>query len=153
MRRRGHPLENWSVCSLSDLVTRLQTGAVAAIANETPGLTSGAGQHQLDRHAADVTGAGQLHDAVCYVERRTQVGALLARPIADGSAACATTRLPWSTAPFPCTGQGALEAPPLPLMSDCVPIGSLLGRPARSIQCQGACMIVQARTPSRIERR
>ena len=64
---------------MTDLVTRLTEAASAAIANERPAL-----EHPVCR-ARDVTielvidGAGQVREAVAYVERRTTGGALLAR--------------------------------------------------------------------------
>jgi hypothetical protein len=71
----------------TDLVTRLTEAAAAAIANERPSLESPVGHvHGLTIELV-LTGAGQVHEAVCYVEWRTQGGALLARHIRKEPAA------------------------------------------------------------------
>ena len=72
---------------MTDLVTRLTEAAAAAIANERPGLESPV------RHVRGVTielvltSQGQVHETICYVERRTGAGALLARHTGRGAVA------------------------------------------------------------------
>ena len=63
---------------MSDLVTRL-TDAATAIANERPALESPVGPVRGVTIELVLTSQGQVHEAVCYVERRTSVGALLGR--------------------------------------------------------------------------
>ena len=70
------------------LVQCLTDAATAAIANERPALESPVGHVRGVTIKLVLTGAGQVHEAVCYVERRTQAGALLARHMGrKGSAA------------------------------------------------------------------
>lgn len=64
---------------MSDLVTRLQEATAAAIANETPALTHPVGKVVGLTIELVLDGGGQVREAVCYVERRTQGGALLGR--------------------------------------------------------------------------
>ena len=64
---------------MADLVTRLQEAACAAIANERPVLESPVGHVRGVTIELVLSGSGQVHEAVAYVERRTQAGALLAR--------------------------------------------------------------------------
>lgn len=69
-----------------DLVTRLQAAAAAAIANETPALTHPVGRVVGLTIELVIDGAGQVHESVAYVERRTAGGALLARQTGKGAA-------------------------------------------------------------------
>ena len=64
---------------MTDLVARLTEAATAAIANERPSLENPAGHVRGVTIELMLTSAGQIHEAVAYVERRTQAGALLAR--------------------------------------------------------------------------
>ena len=64
---------------MSDLVQRLTDAAAAAIANERPALESPVGRVVGLTIELVLDGAGQVREAVAYVERRTAGGALLAR--------------------------------------------------------------------------
>ena len=72
---------------MSDLVETLVGAAAAAIANERPALESPVGHVRGITVELLLTGAVQVHEAVCYVESRTAAGALLARHAGKGSAA------------------------------------------------------------------
>ncbi len=71
----------------ADLVQRLTDAATAAIANERPSLEHPVGRVVGLTLELVIDGAGQVREAVCYVERRTQGGALLARHIRKEPAA------------------------------------------------------------------
>jgi hypothetical protein len=62
-----------------DLVRRLIEAAGAAIANERPALAHRPETVKGLTIELTLTGAGQVHDCVVYVERRTNMGALLGR--------------------------------------------------------------------------
>jgi hypothetical protein len=70
-----------------DLVRRLTDPAAAAIVDERPALEKPRGHVRGVTVELVLTGAGQVREAVCYVERRTSGGALLARHTGRGSAA------------------------------------------------------------------
>jgi hypothetical protein len=72
---------------VSDLVTRLQQAAAAAIENEAPALKSPVGHVRGVTIELVLTSAGQVRESVAYVERRTSAGALLSRYAGKGSAA------------------------------------------------------------------
>lgn len=72
---------------MTDLVTRLQTAAAAAIENETPALTHPVGRVVGLTIELVIDGAGQVRESVAYVERRTAGGALLARHMGKKGAA------------------------------------------------------------------
>jgi hypothetical protein len=72
---------------VTGLVTQLTEAATAAIANERASLESAVGHVRGVTLELVLTTQGQVHEAVCYVERRTQGGALLARHTGRGSAA------------------------------------------------------------------
>ena len=72
---------------MTDLVQRPTDAATAAIANERPSLEHPVGKVAGVTIELTLTGAGRVHEAVCYVERRTAGGALLARHVGKGAAA------------------------------------------------------------------
>jgi hypothetical protein len=72
---------------VSDLVQRLTEAARLAIENEAPALTSPVGHVRGVTIELVLTSAGQVHEAVAYVERRTSAGALLARHVTKEPAA------------------------------------------------------------------
>ena len=72
---------------VTGLVTQLTEAATAAIANERASLESPVGRVRGVTIELVLTTQGQVHEAVCYVERRTQGGALLTRHMEKGSAA------------------------------------------------------------------
>jgi hypothetical protein len=63
----------------TDLVQRLTEAATPAIENEAPALKSPVGHVRGVTVELVLTSVGQMLEAVAYVERRTQGGALLAR--------------------------------------------------------------------------
>ena len=71
---------------MTDLVIRLIEAATAAIANERPSLESPVGHVRGVTIELVLSSQGQVHEAVCYVERRTQGGALLKRQTGKGAA-------------------------------------------------------------------
>ncbi len=64
---------------MTDLVQRLTDAATAAIANERPSLESPVGRVVGFTIELVIDGAGQVREAVAYVERRTSAGALPGR--------------------------------------------------------------------------
>ena len=72
---------------MTDLEERLVQAAEAAIRNERQALVSPVGHVRGVTIALVIDGAGQVREVVCYVERRTQGGALLARHIRKEPAA------------------------------------------------------------------
>jgi hypothetical protein len=70
---------------LNDLVQRLTEAAVAAILNERPSIEHPTGHVRGITVELLLSGQGQVHEAVCYVERRTSAGALLGRHAGKGS--------------------------------------------------------------------
>jgi hypothetical protein len=64
---------------MSDLEERLVQAAAAAIANERQALESPVGHVRGITLELVLTSAGQVHEATCYIERRTAAGALMAR--------------------------------------------------------------------------
>ena len=64
---------------MTDLVQRLTDAATAAIENERPSLEHPVGKVAGVTIELVIDGAGQVREAVAYVERRTQGGALLGR--------------------------------------------------------------------------
>lgn len=70
-----------------NLEERLIRAAEAAIRNERASLESPVGHVRGVTIELVLTGAGQVHEAVCYVERRTSGGALQARHIRRGAVA------------------------------------------------------------------
>jgi hypothetical protein len=63
---------------VTDIVTRLQEAAAAAIANERPALESPVGKVRGLTVELALTSTGQVSEAVAFVERRTTGPALLA---------------------------------------------------------------------------
>ena len=72
---------------MSDLVQRLTDAATAASANERPALESPVGRFVGLTVELVLDGAGQVREAICYVERRMAGGALLARQTGRGAVA------------------------------------------------------------------
>jgi hypothetical protein len=70
-----------------DLVRRLTDAAAAAIVDERPALENPRGHVRVVTIELVLTGAGQVHEAGCYVERRAAGGALLARHTGEGAEA------------------------------------------------------------------
>ena len=70
-----------------DLEERLIRAVEAAIRNERASLESPVGHVRGVTIELVLTGAGQVHEAVCDVERRRSGGALLARHIRKEPAA------------------------------------------------------------------
>jgi hypothetical protein len=70
----------------ADLEERLVRAAEAAIRNERPALEHPMGRVRGVTIELLLTSQGQVHEAVCYVERRTAGGALLARHAGKGVA-------------------------------------------------------------------
>lgn len=68
------------------LADRLADAARAAVLNERPSIEHPAGGVRGLTVELVLNGAGQLTEAVAFVERRTQGGALLARHAASGPA-------------------------------------------------------------------
>lgn len=66
---------------MPDLVTRLTEAAQAAIENERPALEHPAGHVRGVTIELALRSDGVVHEAVCYVERRTSGAALLARQV------------------------------------------------------------------------
>jgi hypothetical protein len=66
---------------VTDLVTQLTEAATAAIANERASLESPVGHVRGVTIELTLSGAGQIHEAICFIERRTAAGALLGRHI------------------------------------------------------------------------
>jgi hypothetical protein len=66
---------------MTDLEERLIQAATAAIANERQALESPVGRVAGLTIELVIDGAGQVREATCYVERRTQGGALLGRHV------------------------------------------------------------------------
>ena len=64
---------------MTDLEDRLVQAAEAAIRNERPALVSPAGHVRGLTIELVIDGAGQVREAVAYVERRTSAGALMSR--------------------------------------------------------------------------
>jgi hypothetical protein len=67
------------MAGMTDLITRLQEAASAAIENERPSLEAMAGHVRGVTIELIINSQGQVHEAVAYVERRTSGGALLGR--------------------------------------------------------------------------
>src|SRR5688572_11590457 len=61
--------------TLSDLVETLIEAAASAIRNQQTALKSPVGHVRSVTVELVLTSAGQIHEAVCYVERRTAAGA------------------------------------------------------------------------------
>lgn len=76
-----------SEAAMPDLVQRLTAAAVAAIANERPALLHPVGNVRGVTVELTLTSAGQVAEALVYVERRTTGGALLRRHTGKGNAA------------------------------------------------------------------
>jgi hypothetical protein len=70
--------------AMPDLVSRLTEAAEAAIRNERPALEHPAGHVRGVTIELMLTSTGQVHEAACYVERRTSGAALLDRQQAKG---------------------------------------------------------------------
>jgi hypothetical protein len=64
-----------------DLVRRLIKAASAAIANERPALAHRPETVRGLTIELTLTGAGQVHEAIVYLERRTKAGALMSRHV------------------------------------------------------------------------
>lgn len=71
---------------MPDLVDRLTEAAVAAIANERQSLESDAGGVRGLTVELVLNSAGQLTEAVAFIERRSKGAALLSRYAKDASA-------------------------------------------------------------------
>jgi hypothetical protein len=69
------------------LADRLADAARAAVLNERPSIEHPAGGVRGITVELVLTSAGQLHEAVAYVERRSRGSALLERHTAKGPAA------------------------------------------------------------------
>jgi hypothetical protein len=67
---------------MTDLVNRLT--AAAAIENERPALEHPGGRVVGLTIELTIDGAGQVHEAIAYVERQTSAGALLAWQVRTG---------------------------------------------------------------------
>ena len=65
--------------TLTDLVETLIEAVASAIRNQQTALKSPVGHVRSVTVELVLTSAGQIHEAVCYVERRTAAGALLSR--------------------------------------------------------------------------
>ena len=68
----------------TSLADRLADAARAAVLNERPSLEHPDGGIRGVTVELTLTGAGQLHEATCYVERRSKGPALLARQVRAG---------------------------------------------------------------------